>query len=69
VNLDGQGTVELEGHLSEGENAARLYFGGSMLNSWNFEGKLDEVAVYGRSLRPSEIARHAAKAVLRGTSR
>jgi hypothetical protein len=60
VHLDGNETPEVTGDLETGTQAglSSLYFGGRQDRDATFEGKLDEVAVYGRALAPSEIADH-----------
>jgi len=47
--------------------AARILLGGRADNTANFEGKIDEVAIYRRALPPEEIARHYRAAT--GTAR
>ena len=60
VHLDGRAEPELSGLLTHtvpaGENS--LFFGGRADGMFNFEGKLDEIAVYDRALAPTEIAAH-----------
>jgi hypothetical protein len=60
VFLDGNSVPELEGTV-EGTlaaAAAAVFVGGRSDNSSNFEGRLDEVAVFDRALSPVEIATH-----------
>lgn len=54
VLLDGKPEVELAAPAAAPE--AGLYFGGSAAGESSFEGKLDEMAVWGRALSRSEIA-------------
>ena len=51
---------ELAGELSPGfePGTGRLFFGGRSDNFADFEGKLDEAAIYDRVLKADEIARH-----------
>ena len=60
VHLDGRTQPEIDGVFShtipEGEDA--LFLGGRNDNLFNFEGKLDEIAIYDRSLSPDEIEAH-----------
>lgn len=60
VYLDGNPTPEISGELDSTltPGAKSLFLGGRCDNFANFEGKLDEVAVYDRALKPEEIAAH-----------
>ena len=66
VHLDGRAQPEIEGTFShtvpEGEDA--IFFGGRNDNLFNFEGKLDEIAVYSRALSTDEIQNHYASSAL-----
>ncbi len=60
VYLDGNTTPDI---FSEAESSlvgptAELFLGGRCSNFANFEGKMDEVAIYDRALTPVEIAAH-----------
>ena len=58
VYLDGQPMPEID-IASAGGAAARinrLFFGGRCDNESNWEGRLDEIAVFTRALTPAEIA-------------
>lgn len=57
VYLNGQTEPELTGELAA-ETSGDLYFGGSGDPDETFEGKLDEVAVYGRALSAAELRAH-----------
>jgi len=56
--LDGE--VEFSGEIDSTAAAeeSALFLGGRCDNFANFEGRLDEVAIYDRTLRPEEIAAH-----------
>jgi len=58
VYLDGSADIvgELDQTLPPGE--ASVFVGGRCDNFANFEGRLDEVALYGRALSPEEAAAH-----------
>ncbi len=60
VHLDGRPEPEIIGKFTHtvpaGENS--VFIGGRNDNQFNFEGKLDEVAVYGRALASDEIVAH-----------
>lgn len=57
VHLDGRATPEIEGVLPARTLAEdALFLGGRSDGMFNFEGKLDEAAVYPRALSPDEIA-------------
>ncbi|MSU49823.1 MAG: hypothetical protein EXS37_12190 [Opitutus sp.] len=60
VHIDGNASPDLEGTadwtLTEG--VASAFVGGRCDNAANFEGRIDEVAVYDRALPPAEIAAH-----------
>jgi putative membrane-bound dehydrogenase-like protein len=60
VHLDGRPAPEIEGELPltvpAGENS--VFFGGRNDNLFNWEGKLDEVAIYPRALTREEISAH-----------
>jgi putative membrane-bound dehydrogenase-like protein len=59
VYLDGNGTPEISGDAeSSVPNSAEMFIGGRCDNFSNFEGKLDEVAVYDRALFAAEAAQH-----------
>lgn len=58
--LDGKEQPELTGTLVSGHaaNERQLFVGGRSDGLFNFEGKMDELAVYDRALTPGEIAVH-----------
>jgi len=60
VHLDGRAEPEIAGVFSHtvppGEQT--VFVGGRNDGLFNFEGKLDEVALYPRALTPGEIAAH-----------
>ncbi|MCE9548015.1 MAG: HEAT repeat domain-containing protein, partial [Planctomycetia bacterium] len=60
VYLDGRETPEIVGAVTEGagSTAEQVFIGGRNDNFANFEGKLDEVAIYTRTLKPAEVAAH-----------
>jgi len=60
VYLNGQTTPEISGEadVTLPADAKALFLGGRCDNFANFEGKLDEVAVFDRALKPQEIAAH-----------
>jgi len=53
-----EGTVEISATLkTSGTNSqSQIFIGGSSENKFNFEGKIDEVALFNRSLKPNETA-------------
>ena len=62
VYLNGRTTREISGkwpHKSF-SSSGKLFIGGRSDSVANFEGRIDEVAVYYRALSPGEIARHFA---------
>jgi hypothetical protein len=58
VFLNGRLTPEISGAAPSPVNAAWLFIGGCEDRTNGFEGKLDEVAVYGRALGAKEAAQH-----------
>jgi hypothetical protein len=64
VYLNGGTKPEISGQAEPGpaKGADQWLIGGASDNSYSFEGKLDEVAVYGRALPGEEVARHYAAA-------
>jgi len=70
VYLNGATTPEISGQASIGFplGAMQLFIGGRCDNFANFEGKIDEVAVYDRSLSANEVAKHYDAASPRSTS-
>jgi len=60
VHLDGQATPEIEGEAdwTVRDNTPSIFLGGRCDGFANFEGRLDEVALYDRTLTPEEIAAH-----------
>ena len=62
VYLDGKLDVSGEAAAAAG---GTLWIGGRAGGRANFEGKIDEVAVYGRALSADEVGRHFAAAAYR----
>lgn len=62
--LDGK--LEISGEIDSAAPAsvASLYFGGDPSSRANFEGRLDEIALYARTLSPEEIQAHFQAAAL-----
>ncbi len=60
LHLDGSLEPEIAGELEAGASppSSQLFFGGRSDNFANFEGKIDDAAVYPRALTPQEIAAH-----------
>jgi hypothetical protein len=58
IYLDGRLEAEGTADWTLPEGVASTYFGGRCDDSANFEGKLDEVAVYDRTLAKGEIEQH-----------
>ena len=65
VYLNGSPEPEITGEADVAEPGGRehLFVGGRSDNLANFAGKIDEVAVYDRTLPPEEVARHYAQAI------
>ncbi len=55
------GVLELEADSDPFHTPADFFFGGRSDNESNFEGRLDEIAVFDRALKPEEIAKLEAK--------
>ena len=70
VYLNGNPTPEISGQAEAGSPAdtQQIFLGGRHDNSANFEGKIDEVAIYPHPLPADEIARHYRAAVDTGSS-
>ncbi len=60
VYLNGNPAPEIMGDIEPGlrSETSTIFLGGRSDNVANFEGKLDEVALYDRALGPAEIAEH-----------
>ena len=59
VYLNGNPAAEIAGQVAPvPRDAAQLFVGGRNDREATFEGKVDEIAVYGRALLPEEVARH-----------
>ena len=60
VYLNGNSAPEIAGEIEPAASVETnsIFFGGRSDNVANFEGKLDEIAVYDRALGPDEIAAH-----------
>jgi len=52
------GNQEIDGESKSASVPQKLFIGGSSNNTFNFEGKLDDIAFYQRALSPEEISRH-----------
>jgi hypothetical protein len=64
VYLNGSTLPEISSELAVGcpAGVGQIFVGGRNDNFANFEGKIDEVAVYPRALTPEEVAKHFAAA-------
>jgi len=71
VHLNGKTIPEIRGEAEIGfsPTARQVFIGGRNDNFANFEGKIDEVAIYNRVLSPDEIAKHYRAATVPETSR
>lgn len=60
VHLNGSASPELAGEVSGDprDHAGRVFIGGRHDNGANFEGKIDELALYDRALTQAEVAEH-----------
>jgi hypothetical protein len=60
VHLDGRAKPEMAGEVADpfASGDPGLFLGGRNDRLFNFEGRLDEIAVYARPLAPEEIAEH-----------
>ncbi len=60
VYLNGNTTPEISGdaEIAFAQDEPSFFFGGRCDNFANLEGKLDEIAVYDRVLKPDEVAAH-----------
>jgi hypothetical protein len=58
VYLNGSGSPDISGSVPPPERGGRLLVGGSEDGSASFEGRIDEVAVYGRTLDAPAALRH-----------
>jgi len=65
VYLNGNTTPDISGQAAPGwaSSVRQLFIGGRNDNFANFEGRIDEVSIYDRSLKPGEVARHYKAAV------
>jgi len=54
------GSVEISGEIMppEASDCDKVFIGGDSGNNANFEGKLDEVAIYKQALKASEVSAH-----------
>ena len=59
-HLNGNAKPEIDGEaeVTAPEGSRQLFIGGRCDNFANFEGKIDEVSIYGRSLSGDEAAQH-----------
>ena len=64
VYLNGQPAPEITGRVAPGcaSDMRQVFLGGRSDNLFNFEGKIDEVAVYDRILTVQEVAEHYSSA-------
>ena len=62
VYLDGRLEIDGKAAACEASRGPQLFLGGRNDGFANFEGRLDEAAVYDRALAPAEIAAHVASA-------
>ena len=60
IHLDGAPQPEIEARTSGAAGFEQFFFGGRSDNVDNWEGRLDEIAVFPRPLGPDELARLAA---------
>ena len=62
VYLDFRREPEIAGEITPGCGPAerQIFLGGRNDHFANFEGKLDEAAVYDRAISPDELSQHAA---------
>ena len=51
--------VEIAGEAGAADLTGRMFIGGRQDGFANFEGRVDEVAIYGRALAPSTITAHS----------
>ncbi|MEW6306985.1 MAG: LamG-like jellyroll fold domain-containing protein [Verrucomicrobiota bacterium] len=59
VYLNGQLEIEGEAEATIPETTPQIFIGGRCDNFANFEGRIDEVAIYGRALKHADISTHA----------
>ncbi len=57
VYLNGNPAPEISGEAAP-ETSKNIFIAGDAAKEANFEGKMDEVAIYNRALSPEEISRH-----------
>jgi len=65
VYLNGKSAPEMSGKAAPAPAATQVFMGGREDNVANFEGKIDEVAIFSRPLGAAEVARHYAAARVR----
>jgi len=63
VYLDGNPEPEISGQVKPNATCPTIFLGGRNDGFSNFEGKLDEAAIYNRALSPEEIVAHYRAAV------
>lgn len=68
VYLNGNAEPELAGSVAPAATGPDLFFGGAEGRVETFEGKIDEVALYGRALTSDEIGRRVRLAVSGGSA-
>ncbi len=70
VYLNGAAAPEISGKIPPGcpPGVRQLFIGGRNDNFANFEGRIDEVSVYNRPLKPVEVAEHYRRAALLSVS-
>ena len=57
VHLNGNSEPEIETTAAASPALPDFFFGGRCDNESNWEGRLDEIAVFDRSLSPHEVAK------------
>jgi hypothetical protein len=58
VYLNGSNAPELSGPAPPAQAASAIFIGGAEGGAANFEGRIDEIAVFGRVMGAAEAARH-----------
>ena len=61
VYLNGTLELETDSDIDPFQSPANCFFGGRSDNDSNFEGRLDEIAVFDRALNAAEVAKLDAK--------
>ena len=68
VYLDGKPQPEISGQAAPPPASQEIIIGGHRADRFNFEGRIDEVAIYPRALKAEEIAGHFQAAVSTGAA-